>query len=230
VRDGPARSPFRRIAWSILAIASLASLGHARDVGPVSWPGGRLGRVEALAVLQSLNADLLSHDSATATLEHWCSVHHLADPPVVVAERITGMELPPTPEQRRELRVSDTQTVRHRRVRLRCGKVVLSEADNWYVPDRLTPQMNRLLDQTDTPFGKVVKPLGFHRHTLAVTLLWRPLPEGWEHIHASPSSGRLALPEHLLQHRALLQLSDGTPISEVVETYTREVMAFRVVN
>lgn len=181
-------------------------------------------------MLQSLNADLLSHDSATATLEHWCSVHHLAEPPVVVAERITGMELPPTPEQRRELRVSDTQTVRHRRVRLRCGKVVLSEADNWYVPDRLTPQMNRLLDQTDTPFGKVVKPLGFHRHTLAVTLLWRPLPEGWEHIHASPSSGRLALPEHLLQHRALLQLSDGTPISEVVETYTREVMAFRVVN
>jgi len=76
----------------------------------------------------------------------------------------------------------------------------------------------------------VVRPLGYQRHTIAVSLLWRPLPEGWEHIHASPSSDRLALPEHLLQHRALLQLPDGTPISEVVENYTREVMAFRVVN
>lgn len=181
-------------------------------------------------MLQSFNAELLSHDSATATLEHWCSVHHLAVPPVVVAERISGAEQPPTPEQRRELRVSDAQIVRHRRVRLRCGDVVLSEADNWYVPDRLTPRMNHLLDRTDTPFGKVVKSLGYHRHTIGVSLLWRPLPEGWEHIHASPSSGRMALPEHLLQHRALLQLADGTPISEVVETYTREVMAFRIVN
>jgi len=223
----PARLPFRRLAWLLLAVTSL---GHARDVDPVSWSGDRLGRVEALAVLQSLNAELLSHDSATATLEHWCGVHHLANPPVVVAERLIGAELPPTPEQRRELGVSDTQIVRHRRVRLRCGDVVLSEADNWYVPDRLTPQMNRLLDQTDTPFGKVVKPLGFHRHTLAVSLLWRPLPEGWEHAHATLPSDRLELPEHLLQHRALLQLPDGTPISEVVETYTREVMAFRIVN
>ncbi|MFO1469065.1 MAG: hypothetical protein U1F35_21870 [Steroidobacteraceae bacterium] len=179
-------------------------------------------------MLESLNAELLSHDSATATLEHWCGVHHLAEPPVIVAERVAMPEKPPTPEQRRELGVSDSEPVRHRHVRLRCGSRVLSEADNWYVPGRLTEEMNRQLDQSDIPFGKVVKSLHFQRHTLAASLMWRPLPEGWEMSGTlRRPSGPLELPEHLLQHRALLQTPGGTPISEVVETYTREVMAFR---
>ncbi len=46
-----------------------------------------------------------------------------------------------------------------------CGGHVLSEADNWYVPARLTPQMNRALDTSDTPFGAAVKALDFHRAT-----------------------------------------------------------------
>jgi hypothetical protein len=63
---------------------------------------------------------------------------------------------------------------------LRCGPTILSEADNWYVPERLTAQMNRTLDTSDAPFGKVVQPLHFRRHTMSSTLLWLPLPEGWE--------------------------------------------------
>ena len=47
-----------------------------------------------------------------------------------------------------------------------CGSVVLSEADNWYVPSRLTPEMNRLLDTTDAPFGRVVQAVHFRRRTL----------------------------------------------------------------
>src|SRR5271155_1410828 len=132
---------------------------HADDALPPptsAWRGSYLARVEALALLQSLNADLLSHDSATLTLEHWCDVHHLASPPRIVAERMTGMVKPPTPEQRRELEVTPTDPVRYRKVRLLCGTVVLSEADNWYVPGRLTAEMNTLLDNTDMPFGKVV--------------------------------------------------------------------------
>ena len=214
-----------KLAWFLLAITCLAS---ARDMGSAQWPGDLLGRVEALAVLQTLNAELLSHDSATMTLEHWCSLHHLADAPTIVAERVAVAEIPPTPEQRRELGVSDDEPVRHRRVRLRCGDKVLSEADNWYVPARLTPEMNRQLDTTDTPFGKAARPLHFQRRTLEAMLLWRPLPEGWEHDAGIHPSGRLDLPQHLLRHKALLQLPDGTPISEVVETYTREVMAFPI--
>jgi hypothetical protein len=105
---------------------------------------------------------------------------------------------------------------------------VLSEADNWYVPSRLSPEMNRTLETTNISFGRVVLPLHFRRRTLSAELLWKPLPDGWE-TGASPphdQGGTLQIPDQLLQHRAVLTLPDGTPFSEVVETYTREVLAF----
>jgi chorismate-pyruvate lyase len=188
----------------------------------LAWPASFVGRLEALALLQTLNADLLSHDSATLTLEHWCESHRLASPARIVAARIPGIEKTASAEQRRELGVTSADLIRYRRVRLLCGDVVLSEADNWYVPSRLTPAMNRLLETTDAPFGKVVQALHFQRHTLSSTLLWFPLPEGWESHPAAVGidSGKLAVPATLLEHRAVLTLPDGTPFSEVVETYT----------
>jgi chorismate-pyruvate lyase len=162
------------LLWSLTVHA-----GNSAPVRTPTWPGGFVARVEALALLQTLNAELLSHDSATLTLEHWCDVHRLASPPRIVAARVLDVEKPPSPEQRQELRVLPTDRIRYRRVRLLCGTVVLSEADNWYVPDRLTPEMNKLLDTTDAPFGKIVQALHFQRHTLSSKLLWFPLPEGW---------------------------------------------------
>jgi chorismate-pyruvate lyase len=210
-----------------LAAASAAGARDAASAGPF-WPDTFLARVEALALLQTLNGELLSHDSATLTLEHWCAVHTLASPPRIVAERVTDVDKPPTAQQRMELGVTATEAVRYRRVKLRCGAVVLSEADNWYVPGRLTAEMNTLLDTTDAPFGKVVQALHFRRHTLSSVLLWSPLPEDWE-MHQSAvvrNAARLPIPEHLLEHRAVLVLPDGTPFSEVVETYTGDVLAF----
>ena len=192
------------------------------------WPDSFVARVEAMALLQTLNADLLSHDSATLTLERWCDVHRLASPPRIHADRVMGTDKSPTPEQRRELQVSPDEPLRYRRVRLRCGAVVLSEADNWYVPGRLTPDMNALLETTDTPFGKAVQTLHFQRHTLSAALLWHPLPENWEmnSRSAADRAATLQPPANLLEHRAILALPDGTPFSEVVETYTRNVLAF----
>jgi hypothetical protein len=196
----------------------------------VAWPDGFLARVEALALLQTLNADLLSHDSATLTLERWCAAHALASPPRIVAERVAGLDKPPTPEQRAELGVAPAEAIRYRRVSLRCGAVVLSEADNWYVPARLTTVMNAQLDGSDAPFGKVVQALHFRRHTLSSTLLWSPLPQGWEMNPAAVGEGAapIRIPEHLLQHKAVLLLPDGTPFSEVVETYTGNVLSFPI--
>src|SRR6516225_475979 len=190
-------------------------------------PDGYLRRLEAALLLQTLNADLLSHDSATLTLERWCDVHHLASPARITAERVRTAEQPPTETQRQQLRVTLTDPIRYRRVRLRCGTTVLSEADNWYVPARLTPEMNRLLDTTDTPFGRAVQPLHFQRHTISSEVLWQLLPEGWE---MKPAAGiaaahDLCSPPQVLRHRALLTLPDGTPVSEVVETYTSNVLA-----
>jgi hypothetical protein len=196
------------------------------------WPDGLVSRLEAQLLLQTLNADLLSHDSATVTLEHWCADHRLASPARIVAERVPGAEKAPTEEQRRELGVTASEPVRYRRVRLRCGALVLSEADNWYVPARLTADMNRALDTSDVPFGRVVQPLHFRRHTMSVNLLAQLLPEGWEmstDVPAEPA-GYLPLPAQVLEHRALLTLPEGTPISEVVETYTANVLAFPAPN
>jgi len=220
-----ARSAFC-ICASLLLSFSPAYADDSASAPAPSWPSNFVARLEALAFLETLNAELLSHDSATLTLEHWCGVHRLASPPSIVAARIPVEDKPPSPEQRRELAVSPTEPIRYRRVRLLCGPLVLSEADNWYVPGRLTPEMNRLLDTTDMPFGKVVQALHFQRHILSAKLLWFPLPEGWELDGTAVSDGatELPIPAYLLEHRAVLALPNGTPFSEVLETYTRNVL------
>ncbi|MGH8231457.1 MAG: hypothetical protein ACRESY_06520 [Steroidobacteraceae bacterium] len=216
--------PSQRLdAVQIFLLATLCGAACAQD-----WPDTDGARVTALAELQTLNAELLSHDSATLTLERWCDAHHLATPPQVIAERSGPEQRPATDQQRRELQVSASEPVRYRHVKLRCGSIELSEADNWYVPARLTADMNRVLDSTDTPFGKAVQALHFQRHTIESRLLWQPLPTGWD--MQPPPPGRAAsvlrIPQAVLQHRAVLTLPDGTPFSEVVETYSRNVLAF----
>jgi hypothetical protein len=138
-------------------------------------------------------------------LENWCASHHLAAEPRIHAERVAGAEPAASPAVRRALRVGPEAPVRYRHVRLRCGTVVMSEADHWYVPERLTPAMNATLDATDEPFGRVVQPLGFSRVRLSAD---RPRSQ----------------PGVVLVHRALLALPDGTPFSYVVESYQRAAL------
>ncbi len=212
---------------SVLA-ALAASIGGRSAAPPPAWPNSFAGRVEALAVLQTLNADLLSHDSATLTLDRWCEAHGLAAGANVVAELVPGADKPATPEVRRTLEAAPDEPVRYRRVRLSCGGHALSEADNWYRPTKLTHEMNQALDTSTVAFGRAVQALHFHRRTLSAELLWSPLPDGWD-MQPPPlaeHAGVLAIPDEVLRHRAILVLRDGTPFSEVVETYTREVLAF----
>ncbi|HTL21440.1 MAG TPA: hypothetical protein VL220_12055 [Steroidobacteraceae bacterium] len=204
-----------------------AAIGAPPQTAAASAPSAYIERLEAALLLQTLNADLLSHDSATATLQRWCDVHQLASPARITAERARDVQKPLTPVQREQLHLGPADEVRYRNVRLRCGELVLSEADNWYVPARLTPEMNRLLETTDIPFGAAVQSLHFQRHTLSAELLWQPLPADWEMKSWAPgaAAAELCFPLHVLQHRALLTLPDGTPISEVVETYRSNVLA-----
>jgi len=212
------------VALGLLVVTSAA----AQDGIPAqSWPDTPVTRVEALALLETLNADLLSNDSATLTLDRWCEAHKMATPAKIVAERVHDNDKDPTDEVRKLLAVSPGDPVRYRHVRLHCGAHVLSEADNWYVPSRLTPEMNQALDSSDIAFGRAVQALQFRRRTSA-ELLWSPLPEGWE--MGAPTrvkAGKpLEVPPYVIQHKAVLTLPDGTPISEVVETYTAEVLGF----
>jgi hypothetical protein len=105
---------------------------------------------------------------------------------------------------------------------------VLSEADNWYVPARLTADMNRTLETTDAPFGRVVSPLQPYRRTFSMTLLWSPLPPGWERggVAADAAGRPLEVPAALFEHRAVLYTRENRPFSEVREVYQRDVLAF----
>jgi hypothetical protein len=224
----------RPLGVALVSLGALACVHDApaeHEAGPrtTAWSSDAMARVEALALLETLNAELLSHDSATLTLDRWCDAHHLASPAKVVAVRDKDAHKEATADQRQVLGVSASEPIAYRRVKLACGAHVLSEADNWYVPSRLLPDMNHQLETSDIAFGRAVAALHFQRRTLSATLLWSPLPDGWE-IKATAlpdASGKtLQVPHAVLQHQAVLVLPDGTPISEVVETYTEEVLAF----
>jgi hypothetical protein len=152
-----------------------------------------------------LEAELNASPSATQLLTQKCAALRLASPPVILAVRDKSVEREAGRDIRKLLDVTADARLGYRRVKLTCGNHVLSEADNWYVPERLTPEMNRTLDTTEIPFGTVVRPLGFHRKTLKMEALR-------ERAHA-------------LRVTALLATGAGAPFSVVVENYSRELAA-----
>jgi hypothetical protein len=225
----PGVSMLGRLVASLLVAAWIGASLPAHAQAPPDWPDTFVARLEALALVQTLNAEILGSRSATLSLEKWCRDHRLAQPPEILARVAIGATKPATAEQRLRLEVGEGEPVRYRRVQLRCGTRVLSEADNWYVPGRLTPEMNRVLEETDAPFGKVVAALQPYRRTFAVTLLWSPLPEGWERETGRRRAGAgrtLAIPDAVFEHRAVLYTNDHKPFSEVHEVYQRQLLSF----
>ena len=189
----------------------------------VAAPDFYAARLEALALLQTLNADLLSHDSATAVLQDWCDAHGPGGLKIV-AQRVRGTDKPLPDAARAALGEGAAAGVR-RRVLLACGAQVLSEADNWYLPQRLTADMNRQLEDSETPFGVVVRPLDFHRRNLSAKLLYTHARAGrWEGAPARPAPRRRRIPSQVLQHTAVLSTPEGAPFSYVMETYTAQTL------
>jgi chorismate-pyruvate lyase len=158
--------------------------------------------------LTRFRANLAEQDSATVALEHWCAARAIATPAhIEAATQDDAAATPATAAIRAALEVGPDESVRVRHVLLSCGGIVLSDARNWYVPARLTPDMNRTLDATRVPFGKVVAPIGLHRR------VW---------TGRSPAS----CPAGTIQHNtAVLRRDDGMPYSLVSECYTRANIA-----
>lgn len=156
------------------------------------------------ARLTAFRQTLARHDSATVALEQWCAAAHIAVRAHIEAvTQDDAAAVPASPAIRAALGIGSDEPVRARHVLLSCGGTVLSDARNWYVPARLTPDMNRTLDATRVPFGKVVAPLGLHRHALA-----GPAPA--------------PCPAGTIQHNtAVLRRDDGVAYSLVSECYTR---------
>lgn len=198
-----------------------------------SWPDTSLGRAQVQSLIESLHARLLASQTATAALEAWCADQKLAIVPAIKARIIPGILKPITKEQRERLQIGEGEPVKYRRVELTCGDYVLSEADNWYVPGRLTADMNGTVETTDTPFGRAVAALRPYRKTFSVVRLWEA-PASGSDPGASPGiaptsevpAPPLEIPWRLLEHRALVFTGDNVPFAEVCETYTRNVLGF----
>jgi hypothetical protein len=223
-----------RFAISTAFLGALACLASAAQAKTYPWPDTLTTRLEAQALIETLNGEFLATRSATLTLESWCKEHRLSGdkPAKILAKLDRSVDKPATAEQRKRLGVGPDEPIKFRHVLLTCGDAVLSIADNWYVPGRLTPEMNKLLETTETPFGKAVMALHFYRQNFEDRILWLPLPEGWEtkrlpdFAKGSAKGGTLAIPPELFEHRALLFSGDRVPFSEVREIYQRALFDF----
>ena len=186
----------------------LASPAMARDL-PLS---DSLARARAEVLLAEIDMRIRTADSATLALETWCADHRLADPARIVVQRDVGAQRPATGAERALLGVSANEPVRYRRVRLVCGDHVLSEAENWYVPSRLEPAMNAMLDGSEEPFGKVIRPLAPSRRTLTNRKQW------------TPSASANGCERTAFSHEALVLDGKGRPLALVVENYRLELV------
>lgn len=204
------------VVWLAAAVAAIQQLA------PPTYVTG----LETQALIEQLNGELLASRSATLTLEHWCAEHHMAQKPKLTAQRDVTTVKAASAETRAHLQVGPDEPLGYRRVRLTCGDHVMSEADNWYVPARLTPEMNRLLEETDTPFGRAILALGVHRQTIAVDRLWSPLAPNWADAPVSAKVVAKPADGALFRHRAVLLTPTGQPVSEVAETYLADSLDF----
>lgn len=155
--------------------------------------------------LQAFEVQLEANPSATAVLQAWCDVHGPKGTRIA-AVQIQGASAPLPRAGGDVLHPQPGETMRYRRVRLMCGNRILSQAQNWYLPGKLTGEMKRTLDQSQTPFGRAVAALHFSRRNLET----RYLPAG-------DDGG-------VLRHSAVLITEKGEPFSFVVETYTKAIL------
>lgn len=194
-----------------LAVAS----GPATPARAAAQSRFAASRSDTAAQIAALNAELLAGGSATLVLDAWCSHHGMAPAGSVKAEKLAGGRAVSTRALRRRLGVARGEPIGYRRVRLHCGPHILSEADNYYVPGRLTAEMNEALDGSDAAFGRVAAPLRYQRRTVSA----RVFP-------ARSSVRRSRPPASLFEHRALLTLPDGRPLAYVRETYKSGALEF----
>ena len=183
-------------------------------------------RVVELRRLAAFRAELLAGPTATEALRRWCTAR-CAEAGRISAHRLPVRPLAPSTEIAGRLACGCGEAIRHRRVELRWGVEPLSIADNWYVPERLTPEMNAQLEAGDTPFGELVAPLGVVRRTASshrepglgpVRRSAQPPPE---REGGGRSDGLRAL---LRQDAVLVRAASGHVLAAVSETYLQAVL------
>jgi hypothetical protein len=149
---------------------------------------------------------LIAGATATETLLAWCDDHGLSDGPITVdiRQRFSPAVVPD--DVLPALKLVPGEGISYRQVQLMRGSLPLAAAENWFVPQRLTADMNEALTRTNVPFGSVVAPLRPYRCTLVA--------------HLQPYS------EIILVHSAVILSKAGTALAFVKESYFSDLVLF----
>ena len=168
------------------------------------------------ALAGELSDHLLRASTATEALRTWCAARSLSTGPITVVKQAPDQPRSPDNDMLDELRPERHERIAYRRVRLVRGPLVLSEADNWFIPDRLPPDVRELLETTDVPFGAAVAQLRPWRRTFFVRFgEWsagRVADAGDHPLGLSPAMT-------ILEHRAVVLDRNRRPLSVVSERY-----------
>jgi len=168
---------------------------------------------------------LHSHPTATAALIAWCRARRPEDAEALTVAVLCDGETNPA-DYDGPLRLGPRETLQYRRVRLAWGDLVISEAENFYVPQRLPEDMRAALHHGAQPFGAVVAELAPQRTTLAMLTIDDLARGGAEaaRCRAQLAVGGFAPAEAYALHLTALMSASGVELAELREHYPRELL------
>ncbi|NIX77022.1 hypothetical protein [Microvirga terricola] len=169
--------------------------------------------VERDALIRELSERIVQAKTATASLLDWCEEHGLSDGPIIARRLQDDRTLSARDLSLPALGAMSEELIRHRRVELARGDLPLVTADNWFLPSRLSAQMNEALDGTDLPFGAVIAPLDPARRNFAI------------HFN-DPGDGEAWGPDTILEHQAVVIDGKGRPLAVVRERFQAALISF----
>ncbi|MFL9825946.1 hypothetical protein [Rhodoplanes sp. SY1] len=168
--------------------------------------------LHGMRAAEALSSRLLLTQLATRALEDWCRARGLGAGRITVRRHDRPAPAVLDPDSLAALG-GDARGTTLRRVDIRLGGLVLVDAVNWYFADRLTAAMRERL-RGDTPFGEAIADLKPRRRTFHVSVAPADVIEA-----ATRDAGPDAAAVHVFEHRAALDLPDGTPVAVVHERY-----------
>jgi hypothetical protein len=175
-----------------------------------------------LASARRLSEHLLHSETATQGLLSWCEARNIGVGPIYASHRSTPSQVERSAldeDVLDHLCPRAGETIMLRSVSLRRGDFVLSEAENWFILERLPGSMRDTLASTSTPFGAVVAPLQPRRRTFFVDLTG-----AFEMTKSTAPNPSYDQARTVVEHRAVVCRGiDGQPLAVVREAY-REVL------
>jgi chorismate-pyruvate lyase len=162
---------------------------------------------------EALRTYILAADSVTLAMSDWCREHGIGRLPLrSVVHRRAGIR--PLPADF-PIRIGHDEAVWFREITLMAGDVPLLDADNWFLPYRISPDAAATLLETDTPFGTALLP---GRQTRVSTAILVPEAAG-----ALPPEGVRSPGVAVLTLRGIVSL-DGQPVSYVEERFRPDLL------